>query len=179
MNKIELPAVCRHSFCVFFLALFAFTQHALAQSTSKQLAGFSKAQTLVLFNATGSAPNGISEARIKTVLELKLRRNGLKVLSMDEDAKDPDYNPYVMLEVNTLKTRNKAGNPIGYAYSARLSVRIYSQVPINTSRAPIEMWSNDTIGVSGTEQAGSTVERVVSELSESLLNAWLEANPKR
>ena len=102
------------------------------------------------------------------------------MLSSDEDAKDPDVNPYVSLEVKTLETRNTAGNPIGFTYTARLSVRLFARVPINNSRAPLEMWYRDTMGVSGSEEATSTIiERIVNELAEDLLNTWLAANPRR
>ena len=149
------------------------------QSKSNRLERVSKVTTLVNYIATGQPPNGITEDRLRTVLELKLRSAGLRVLSGDEDRIDPDQNPYIYLEVSTLQTTNKTGVVIGWSYAVRLSARIFGNVPINRSRAPIELWSDSTMGVSGQESAALETERAVVELSESLLNAWLAANPRR
>ena len=176
-KKITLTAFCRDACCVLLLAVFS--QQTFAQSKANQLAGFSKVTTLVAYNATGKSPFGITEERLKTILELKLRANGLRVLTAEEDLKDPSVNPYVFLEVSTLESRNKAGNAIGFAYGARLSIRLVARVPINESFAPIELWARDTMGVSGTEQAPATTEKIVNELTEELLNDWLAANPRR
>ena len=150
-----------------------------AQSKPNRLERISKVTTLIDYGATGEAPSGISEDRLRTVLELKLRSAGLRVLTDDEDGKDPDLNPYMYLEVSTLQTRSVSGKVIGSAYAARLSARIFGTVLFNKSLAPIELWSLSTMGVSGPESAASETERAVVGLCESFLNVWLAANPRR
>lgn len=150
-----------------------------AQSKPNPLDKVSKVTTLVNYSSTGQAPHGISEERLRTILELRLRTAGLRVLSQDEDRVDPDLNPYMYLEVSTLQTMSRSGDALGWTYSVRLSARLFGVVPINKSRAPIELWANSTMGVSGKDSASAETERVVTEMCESFLNSWLAANPRR
>lgn len=150
-----------------------------AQSTPPRLGNVTKVTTLVLYNATGSTPYGISEERLRTVLELRLRSAGLRVLTDAEDAVDPDSNPYVMLDVSSLETSNQSGRTTGFAYKAALSVRLFGYVSINGTRAPLELWFDGTMGVGPNNEAGPAIERIVNQLADSMINRWLKDNPKR
>jgi len=150
-----------------------------AQNIKPKLAKISKVTTLIILNNTGAAPVGISDARLRTMLELRLRTAGLRVLSEEEDARDPDTNPYVMLQVSTLETSNQAGRSTGFAFRVDLSARVFGYVLLNGSRAPLELWADGTMGVGPKDEAGSAIEKLIGELCDSLLNQWLKENPRR
>jgi hypothetical protein len=172
------PKQARLTALAVFLFIALFSLHASAQNGAR-LAKISKVTTLVIYDETGTTPYGLSEARLRTVLELRLRTAGLRVLSDEEDAKDPDVNPYVMLKVATLETSNQAGRSTGFAYTVRLSVRTSGLATFNRAMAPLELWSDDTMGIGPKDSAGAAVERMVGELADTLLNQWLRENPKR
>lgn len=151
---------------------------AMAQLGPDPLAGIKKATVLVALDSTGNSPGSTSEQRLQTLLELRLRAAGLRVLSAEEDRNDPDINPYIYLRVGTLETHNQAGTATGYAYRLDLSARVFGPVPLNRARAPIVLWSDDTMAVASRDTASADIERIVGELIDSFLNAWLKANPK-
>jgi len=143
------------------------------------LSKVNKVSTLVVYSNTGAQPSGISESRLQTILELRLRTAGLRVLSRDENAKDSEFNPYVMLNVSSLETSNQAGRPTGFAYTASLSVRIFGFVALNRTLAPSELWADSTMGVASVDSSSQAIERIVNQLTDSFLNQWLKDNPNR
>ena len=151
----------------------------LGQKPPPPLLGFRKVTTLIVFNATGREPSGISESRLRTVLELRLRQSGLQVLTDDENSRDPDVNPYVFLLVASLETKNRSGLSIGYSYSVSLSVRTFVTIPSNGSRAPAALWENSTLAIASTDDAPADITRIVGDLTDEFLNGWLAANPRR
>lgn len=167
------------TFSVAVAILTIGTSNAVAQTRPDPLVGISKVTVLVELDASGSPPSGVSEARLRTILELKLRTAGLRVLTREEDRADLDINPYIYLEVRTLETRAQAGRVLGYAYRFDLAAKVFGNVPFNRARAPMELWSNSTMAVGGQDSASSQVERIVGELTDSFLNDWLKANPRK
>lgn len=176
MRRIYLNA---RLLCAAILLGLIFATQSSAQSPKPKLAKIAKTTTLVIINNTGPVPYGISEARLRTLLELRLRTAGLRVLTEDEDAGDPETNPYVMLYVSTLEISNQSGRQTGFAYRVDLSVRISDYVLLNGSRAPLELWADGNMGVGPRDDTGSTIEKMVGDLCDSLLNQWLKDNPKR
>lgn len=174
--------VARWSLRVAFWSLvgaLAVGSAAHAQTRPEPLSGVAKVTVLVMYGATGEPPSGISEQRLQTVLELKLRTAGLRVLTMQEDLVDPDINPYMYLWVATIETRNQSGRTIGYTYRLDLSARVLGTVPFNKARAPMELWSDGTMAVADRDSASADIERIVGTLADDFLNAWLKANPKK
>lgn len=102
----------------------------------------------------------------------------MRVLSSEEDRKDPDINPYVYLRAAVLQTESRGGVITGYAYELDLSARVFTLVPFNTAHAPAVLWSDATIAVGSREEASAHIERIVQQKIESFLNAWLKANPR-
>jgi hypothetical protein len=149
-----------------------------AQTKVDPLSGISKVTVLLAFNATGRAPHGISDDRLQTILELQLRRAGLRVLTQEEDKNDPDVNPYVYLQATILQVRNQGGTLTGYAYDIDLSARVFGVVPFNRSRVPMVLWTDGTVAVASQDDAPADIEGIVGKLIDSFLNAWLKANPK-
>lgn len=151
---------------------------AAAQTPPDPLVGVRKVTVLVDYKAIGSPPGEISESRLQTILELKLRTAGLRVLTQQENLADPDINPYVYLRVATLKTQTQGGRTIGYTYRLDLAAKVAGNVPFNRARVPMELWSNSTMAVSDRDRASSHIESLVGQLTDLFLNAWRKANPR-
>jgi len=144
---------CRVGLTMLAVAMAA--ANAVAQPRPEPLAGIKKVAILVSFASTGNSPGSVSEQRLQTVLELRLRSTGLRVLSEEEDRNDPDINPYLYLHVSTLETHNQGGTATGYAYRLDLSARVFATVPFNRARAPMVLWSDDTMGVASRDAASA------------------------
>ena len=162
-----------------FSMLFLATFYAVAQHKPERLSKISKVATLFSFDSTGQSPQGISESRLQTMLELRLRTAGLRVLSAQEDAADPATNPYIYLKVSTLETSTESGRSLGIVHRIDLSARVFSQNPINNAYVPMELWADGQLAVSSREGATAQIERIANTLIDSLLNTWLAANPRR
>jgi hypothetical protein len=113
------------------------------------------------------------------MLELRLRTAGLRVLSEDENRKDPDVNPCLELTVGSIRARIEEGTYIGFAYRLDLSARTYSLVGFNQALAQLVLWEDGTMGVGSTDTASNRIEQMVGELADSFLNDWLRANPRK
>ena len=149
------------------------------QAQTPPLRGITKVTTLVAVALPeGKArPFDLTEDRLRTILELRLRTAGLRVLSHDEDRADPHINPYVYLSVTVLEASSRSGARTGYVFSTDLSVRIFQRVTLNGSMAASELWKGGLLNITDTEGITPDLERVVGLLLDQLLNEWLAANP--
>ena len=145
------------------------------------LRGVTKVTTVVSLNLAEGAkpPTELSEDRLRTVLELRLRSAGLRVLTQEEDRRDPGINPYVLLQVHMLEASSRGGTRLGYATDIRLSVRVIQQAPFNGSYAPTELWTNSYLTLTDSESVVSDAEREIRLLADDLLNQWLAAYPRQ
>ncbi len=123
-------------------------------------------------------PNGISESRLKTIIELKLRTAGLRVLSLEESVADPDNNPWVVLTLRTIPARVD-GQLLGYSFSTDLTVLVFRYQAPGDAPMPVQLWQNAGLNISPTERTASRIESAVAELLDEFLNDWLAANPRR
>jgi hypothetical protein len=142
-----------------------------------QLKGVGKVTVEVLL-AAREVPSWITEDRLRTILELRLRTAGFKVLSDADDRKDGDVNPRVLLDINIIPARLRGGPDIGYAFSSRLSLREYRASVRNQAILPIELWARSYLDIASSQNAASGVEKTVADLLDELINEWLKANPR-
>jgi hypothetical protein len=127
-------------------------------------------------NLAGSElPVGITEDRLRTLVELKLRSAQMKVLSKDEDAADPDTNPFIQLSLLILKTESAVGQPLGFVFSPMLSVVEIRAITQRNIIAPVLLWQNNSLHTSSLEPARDSVEKAVGDLVDKFLNNWLKA----
>lgn len=160
----------------FFLAAL-FPCSTIAQEHPHKLENITKVTTLVWLDPTGELPEGISEARLRAIIEQKLRSAGLRVLTESEYTSDPEIKPYVFLVVSTIQSRNHGGDIIGYAYRVDLSARVGAKIPFNRAFAPLEIWTTGALAESS-KSPSKHIEKIVAELTDLFIKAWLEANPK-
>ena len=90
-----------------------------ALPASASLKGVTKATVEVHLVSNDRAV--VTEDRLRTLTELRLRTAGLRVLSAAEDSKDPDVNPTVELRLTLLKVSDRGNSELGYAFATRVS----------------------------------------------------------
>ena len=126
-------------------------------------------------------PNGFTEARLQTLVELKLRAWALGVLSAAEDAQTPGVRPRVELEVTMLETR-AVQKLAGYAFFMRLVVTEPGTSLRNGAPVLNELWSHSFLNVSDPKTVVGDMERTTAELLDQFVNEWLRTrrpNPRR
>ena len=134
---------------------------------------------------------GLSEDRLRTKVELELRRSGIIVVTENQKV---GGRPYFYLAVNVI------ASPVGFIYhiqvqmnEAVIAVRKMGSV-IRNARAvgskddlsdmknsvtTASVWSGGMMGSSNGDRAADYVERQVLGLVEKFLNDFLAANPRR
>jgi hypothetical protein len=158
--------------------LGAFVQNALGQvPPPPELFGITKVTVLVSVNGRECQPT-LSEDRLRTVVEFRLRSAGIRVLTEAEDRADPVINPYVSLRVMCMRATNASGTSIGYVLGTRLSMRVYQRVVLNGAFAPSILWEDSYLDITALEAMDQQAERTVGMLLDQMLNEWLKANPR-
>src|SRR5262245_27270127 len=77
-----------------------------AQSRPAPLQGLNAVTVVTTVEApAGALPAGLTESRLQTLAELKLRGWALRVITADEAANTPGVTPRVELDVTLLETR--------------------------------------------------------------------------
>jgi len=123
-------------------------------------------------------PNGLTVARLQTLVELKLRAWGLGVVPEAEDAKAPGIRPHVELEVTMLETR-AVQKLAGYAFFMRLVVS-EPGTSLRTGASVLnELWSHSFLNVSDQKNVVADSERSTAELLDQFVNEWLRTRHAR
>ena len=117
-------------------------------------------------------PAGFTEARLQTLVELKLRAWALGVVSAAEDAQIPGVRPRVELEVTMLETR-AVQKLAGYAFFMRLVVTEPGTSLRNGATVHSELWSHSFLNVSDPKSVVGDMERTTAELLDQFINEWL------
>jgi hypothetical protein len=116
-------------------------------------------------------PALLTEARLQTLAELKLRAWALRVVP-EEDPPIPGIRPVVELEVTLLETR-AAEKLAGYAFVTRLVVKEPGRSLRNGAPVFSELWSQSFLNVSDPKSVIGDMERSTGELVDQFINEWL------
>lgn len=139
------------------------------------LQGVVKTTVGVILNQSSASPIvGVTEARLRTMIELRLRSAGLRVVTAEEDLADPDINPAVALDLTLLPAQDGRGL-VGYAFSTGLDVTERQRLASNGAAVSATLWHNRYLNIASERSTQSEVERVVNQLLDELVNAWLQA----
>ena len=146
-------------------------------NSRQTLAGLTGVYVGVDLTTNGSQPNGLTETQLRTDVELKLRQAGIKVLSTEDVTRTPGV-PFLFVKVSTLELRGGAGL---YSFSIGVELLQAIQLARNPSVSGLgRTWNaNATYGTFGSGKLGEEVRRVVRDLTDQFINAYLAANPKR
>ena len=124
-------------------------------------------------------PSGISESRLKTIIELKLRTAGLLVQRERPFAPVGIVGlPLVLLTLRAIPAQVN-GRVVGYSFSTDIAVHEYRYLAARDAVLPVELWQRAGLNTTPTEEAASDVERVVAIVLDEFLNDWLAANQGR
>ena len=118
----------------------------------------------------------VSQSQVRAKLDSLLRSGGLRVLSEAEAANERSTHPFVRLQVPHFPVTASNGQTIGYVYSVELSVRLASRVPLNRASAPVELWQTSQVGFSPPEELSSSIEAIVEQFVDRLLEQWRTDN---
>ena len=118
-------------------------------------------------------PRGLTESRLQTLAELKLRGWALKVISADDAARTAGVTPRVELEVTLLETR-ALQKLAGYTYFTRLAVT----EPVTSHNGALvnaELWSHSFLSISDPKTVIADLERSAGELLDQFINEYLKS----
>ena len=144
-----------------FIGLSVFCDHASAQSGIPPLRGVSKVTVGVAINPTAGMDGlGVSEDRLRTLVELRLRTAGLRVLSLDESRADKDVIPIVQLNILWIPAETETAR-LGYSFSTRLTVEMGALVRLNGSVSLIFLYGQEFLDSSNAAGISNAIETVV------------------
>jgi hypothetical protein len=147
---------------------------ALRQGESRQTASLRKLAgvRLVIEDLDHDTKTILSEQQIQTDVELRLRRNGIRLLSKAEWLEAPG-SPYLHLELNTV--RNERTGVFSYSYILELRQTIL------LDRDPqflmfAATWQTTNGGYAGSSVAASTIREAIGDTVDRFCNDFLAAN---
>jgi len=182
----------RTAACAFAVGFLSAASNAIqAQSAQSRALQGLDSLTVVLQTISGDAVQmGLSEDRLRTKVELQLRRYGIVVLENQKG----DGRPFFYLAVNVI------ASPVGFIYhiqvqlnEAVIAVRRMGSVirnaravgskdgfsNLSSSATPASVWSGGMLGSSNGDRAADYVERQVLGLVDKFLSDFLAANTQR
>lgn len=123
-------------------------------------------------------PTGmLTEGRINTDVQLKLRREGLPV-----DDSTLDRNSELIVSIIILESHLKSGKSRGnYSYSVRVGLNLIAVIPTNWQDwlngtmsgfqfVLAQTWGDMEIGTASSSAAEQAIREVVSDLTDNFLN---------
>lgn len=165
-------------FAAMFMIVVGVQAAVIAQGSARKsapLAGVTKMTVLVEGLDDEGRKSGLTEERLRTIAELKLRLGGVRVLTTEQDQNDPETNPYLYVNVNAMSMSDGAR----YVFSVDVSLRRLVRSPINSETVDALLWSSGGIAGAGRASMPKYAEDYVSDLVDSFLNDFLKANPKK
>jgi len=143
------------------------------RETLKDIKGF---QFAVENLSSDAKDAGLSKERLQTLVELKLRMAGVKVLTQKERLATAGK-PYLYLNVNVIETR-KGHYAVGVSLDFNQEVYLSRNTNIKCVAAT---WQVDSINAGGNlteEDLKNYVEKSIEKDLDIFLNDYLAANPK-
>lgn len=114
---------------------------------------------------------GLTQSILKTDVELKLRKAGIRVLTKDEIYLTPGV-PHLYVNVRAIKPKTIRG----FVYSARVEFAQRVILPRNRSiETEALTWTDSFIGITPDLR---DVREVVGDLVDQFMNDYLAVNPK-
>ena len=157
-----------------FVSLWARSAVCAQVPRVSPLAGITKLTVIVETLPPVAALANVTEERLRTVAELKLRVAGLRVVSHDEDKADPEIVPYVYVQLTM------ASNPAGlFIYNVNLSLRREFSSPINGAWITGVLWEGGGVGSASSSRMPNDVTDHLGEFLDTLVNEILKAHPRR
>ncbi|MGB2809403.1 MAG: hypothetical protein WBC22_16800 [Sedimentisphaerales bacterium] len=118
---------------------------------------------------------GLTKRQIQTDIELKLRREGIKVVTSQEEWLKLSGSPYLFVTIQSLKLEEL---PVfAYSITVELKQGVFLMRNRNISNLATT-WNEHRVGCAGEKVFVSSTRRYVSDFVDIFLNDYLAANPK-
>jgi hypothetical protein len=169
----------------FIAGSFAATAHAQISHQMQALKVLDTGTSVLVEKISVSATKyGLSEDKVKTMIELKLLQNGLKVLTPNDVSKSP-FSPTVYVQIGAIDHDDR-----GLSYSVHVAVlaeAIVEQDVVGLILAPtksaidqflsesieVHIWDKGMIGTAGPSRLPEAVYSDVNEKVDALLRDYL------
>ncbi len=147
---------------------------ALRQGESSETASLRKLAgvRLVIEDLDKDTKTIISERQLQTDIELRLRRNGIRVLSEEEWLKSPG-NPYLYLNLDVV--RSETTGVYSYSYRLELNQTVLLERDPQFSMLAIT-WLKSNGGYAGSTVAASAIRGAIGDTVDRFCNDFLAAN---
>jgi len=119
-------------------------------------------------------PLGLTQEQVKTDVELRLRKAGIRVLT-EKECRATMGHPYlsVSISISEIKISN---DRVGYAYG--IGVNLYETVMLARGFEAIgSIWSVSSIGAFGKD--ANPIPGSINDIVDKFINDYLAANPKK
>lgn len=114
---------------------------------------------------------GLSKDQIQTVVELRLRMAGIKVLTRAQRLVTLE-NPFLLINLNTFKRQET------YSYSLDISLHQWVRLERDPQiSVPAHTWSVGMVGSVGSKNLNQVTDDIKDNV-DKFINAWLSVNPK-
>ena len=170
----------KKSLLIIFLTLFIGGK-AFTQSDFKALKGIKRILVAVEQVNEDAIKIGLTRQRIQTVVELKIRKEGIRMLEMEEfikmlkDGRLPEKELHMIREMSTLYINvNVMGKTFSVTVKVREYVSLYRDKSIETDACT---WERANIG--NYEDNPDFIMSCLSERLDEFLNDYYKANPKK
>lgn len=119
----------------------------------------------------------IDTDRIRSMVELRLRSLGIRVMTDEEVAKDRESIPAFEVRATAIALTSRAGVRTGTAFYLELSVIEWTTLSRTRATAPAVLWTDGHVQATGIDDLRGVFERDVNNQLDSFANALLKANP--
>jgi hypothetical protein len=152
---------------------FAEEGKSTEQDSRSSLRGFPGVHVVVL-GVNLPEEVGLTRVQLKTEAELKLRAEGIRVLTREEAIKTPG-NPFLYVRVLTMESSNEL-----YVYSIEVELRQWvSMLRDPDIRTYTPTWSTEVIGMTGAVNVKTIVRDAVIGSVDRFAKVYLDVNPER
>jgi hypothetical protein len=147
---------------------------ALREGESRETASLRKLAgvRLVIENLDQDTKTILSERQIQTDIELRLRRNGIRLLSEEEWLKSPG-SPYLYLNLDVLL--NERTGVFSYSYRLELNQTVLLERD-SQFRMLSTTWQKTNMGYAGSTVAASAIREAIGDTVDRFCNDFLAAN---
>jgi len=147
---------------------------ALRQGESPETASLRKlvGVRLIIENLDQDTKTILSERQIQTDIELRLRRNGIRLLSEEEWLKSPG-SPYLYLNLDVLL--NQSTGVFSYSYRLELNQTVLLERDPQF-RMLATTWLKTNMGYAGSTVAASAIRQAIADTVDRFCNDFLAAN---
>lgn len=180
MRKMLLAIIC------LTFALPVTAQNSLFEKQKATLRGLTGVYVLVEKINDSVKDYGITENQIRTDVELRLRKAGIRVLSQSESFNTPGE-PYLYIKIGIVNIQTSGDNfRFGYAYDITVSLEqdvLLERKIMADKNTPVQIpisaatWERGTLGVLPKADVRS-IRDDVNDYIDQFINDFLAVNPR-